>query len=176
MRLFVAIAPDEEMCRYYQAVQQALRPCAAEGRFTQPRHLHLTLCFLGEVQRLTEAQEALQAVQNQPVTLTPDQVGCFSRPGGDLWWLGLTPTPGLMALQCNVEAAFRKAGFMLEDRSFRPHITLIRQGVLRPDPRNDAAFTLPAPVNMLAREITLFESVRRDGQLCYRSRAVQRLE
>lgn len=176
MRLFVAIEPTEVMSKYYQAVQQSLRPYAVSGRFTQPQHLHLTLCFLGETQRFAAAREALLAVQYQPVGLQPAQIGCFSRPGADLWWLGLQPTSELMALQCGVEEAFRSAGFALENRMFRPHITLIREGTLRPDPRSDAAFSMPDPVNMLVREVTLFESVRRDGRLCYLPRAARKLE
>lgn len=172
----MAIEPTAAMCKYYQDVQQVLRPYAVFGRFTQPQHLHLTLCFLGETQRFAAAREALLAVYSRPVELQPAQIGCFSRPGADLWWLGLQPTPELMALQRCVEDALRSAGFALENRMFRPHITLIREGTLRPDPRSDAAFSIPDPVNMLAREITLFESVRRDGRLCYLPRATRELE
>ena len=48
MRLFLAVNFDDATKHRIQAVQQRLRE-VAQGDFSRPENLHLTLAFLGEV-------------------------------------------------------------------------------------------------------------------------------
>lgn len=135
-RLFVALRPPPEVRRALAAIQSGI-----EGaRWQTENQLHLTLAFLGEVDRhgLDAAEQALATIVAPPLDLTLTQFGTFDtpRPGriGTLW-LGVEETrrpghvPGpLSDLARAIRTALRRAGLAPEARSFRPHITLARFG------------------------------------------------
>lgn len=126
LRLFLAVMPAAE------AGQALLRLAAREaeargGRILAPDALHLTLCFLGAV-----PIHRLAAVCTASADLT-SMPGChavFDRLcllGHDLLALEAScPAPALLRLQAALRARLTAAGFMLETRRYRPHITLLR--------------------------------------------------
>ena len=129
--LFIAIRPPEEV-----------RDClvdAMEGiegaRWIDEEKLHLTLRFVGEVERpaANDLAAALGRISAPPVTLSVDGVGHFdkrnrygARPRA-LW--ARVPRHGLLEeLRLKVERACEAAGLGRETRRFTPHITLARLG------------------------------------------------
>ena len=93
--------------------------------------------------------------------------GLFRQRDGDLWWLGIEPSPALLEVHRQLTEELSAAGFVLERRPFRPHLTLGRQVV--PAPGFDrAAFarSLP-PMGTKVRRITLMQSERIQGRLTY---------
>ena len=46
MRLFIAINFNEDVTDDLARLQAELRDCGAEGNFTRPENLHLTLAFI----------------------------------------------------------------------------------------------------------------------------------
>lgn len=133
MRLFYAVVFTRELRDRLCGVLEQIRPCCESGRFTRPENLHLTLVFLGECPpgRLPAAREALAAVDAEAFVLRIGGLGCFRRSGGDLYWAGVERTPALLRVWECLCAQLRARGFRLEARSYRPHITLVRQAVLR---------------------------------------------
>lgn len=172
MRLFFAVELEPAL---REPLWQASRQLAgrARGRFTARENLHLTLCFLGETDRLEEAQAAMRRVQAAPFILHLGEAGRFPGREGDTWWVGLQPCPALESLQRALAQELRQAGFALEARRFLPHLTLARQ-VRAPDfaPRE---LILP-PAGMTVEQIALMESLRQAGRVVYRARCRQRLE
>ena len=151
MRLFVAICFDEPCKDVLCAAIAGLKSHARQGNFNRRENLHLTLAFLGAVS----------------LAMVLAGLGCFQRSGGDLWWMGVPENGALTALQQQVNAALMQAGFSLEKRAFRPHLTLGRQVILEPGFRaKDYGQTLP-PARMLVKEIALMESQRVNGLLQY---------
>ncbi len=134
MRLFVAINPPERVRERIAAGTEDLR--GLEGiRWVAPDRVHLTLKFLGEVDEESERSiaEALARVAagHGPFEVRVTAPGAFPnirRPS--IIWLGLDQSPGLAALQHDLEVALADLGFEREERAFRPHLTLgrVRRG------------------------------------------------
>lgn len=122
MRLFVAICFDEPCKDVLCAAIAGLKSHARQGNFSRRENLHLTLAFLGETNRLAAAKQALQSIHTEPFSIELAGLGCFQRSGSGLWWMGVAENKALAALQQQVVTAL--AGFSLEKRAFRPHLTL----------------------------------------------------
>lgn len=165
MRLFAGLELPAAWRRSLAAAAAQLERAGVRGRFTRPENFHLTLVFLGETCRAPAAAAALEGVSVPPFPLRTAAPGRFAKRGGDVWWLGAEPHPGLLEAQRQLEAALRAAGFALEERPFRPHITLARQ-VRSPAGPEQAAPFLP-PLACTVRRLTLFSSERVDGILRY---------
>ena len=148
MRLFVALnLPETERARVASA-SAALRSAGLPVRWVASDALHLTLKFLGEVTEsaAADAARAVAAVarSHAPFPLVLRGAGAFPagrRPA--VWWIGVEPTPALLALRDAVEAAFAPLGFPTEARPFSPHVTLGRT-------RRDAA-RVPDAAQLLQR-------------------------
>lgn len=167
MRLFLGIELPPAWRRALAQGAEALGRAGVQGRFTLPDNYHLTLVFLGETDRRTEAEAALRQTGGASFPLRTALPGCFPRKGGDIWWLGVEPTPGLLAVQRRLEGALRASGFSLEERPYRPHITLARK--VR-SPAGLAPLTAPGLFPALEYRVdrlTLFSSQRVDGVLRY---------
>jgi len=130
-RLFIAIRPPE-------AVRDRLVD-AMEGiegaRWVDEENLHLTLRFVGEVERpaANDLAAALGQVRAEPFVLSVDGVGHFdkrSRHGARprALWARVPRYGGLYELRAKVERACEAAGLGREERRFTPHITLARLG------------------------------------------------
>lgn len=133
MRLFIAINFSD---RFRAALTQLTGELAAQAVFcraTPPENFHLTLAFIGESGRAEDIKELLAPALGSAFTLKTAGVGRFPRPGGDVCWLGVKKEPLLSELQAELERRLRSAGFALERRSFRPHLTLLRQAAFPPD-------------------------------------------
>ncbi len=124
-RLFVAIEPPPH-------VRDALLACmggVAGARWQRDDQLHLTLRFIGEVDR-HQAQDiaaALAGVRFAQFTLRLDAPGVFDRKGriGTLW-IGVTPHDAVRALHQRIDAALTRAGVTPDTRNFLPHFTIAR--------------------------------------------------
>ena len=99
---------------------------------------HLTLAFLGEVadDHVPELQQRLAraAGRHPPLTLRFAGSGRF---GGRVLFMALDgDVQGLKRLAASAGAAARRVGIAVEDRPYRPHLTLARAaaggGDLRP--------------------------------------------
>ena len=166
MRLFIALLLDGAARDQLRAMQRALGQRDPGARLTRPENLHLTLAFLGEVPPGREAavRRAMDQTPLPPLTLTFTKTGRFRRDGGDIWWAGLAANPALADVHRALTGELGRAGFPLEKRPFRPHLTLARQV----DPALPLAELLPAgPFSTRVEEMHLMRSERLGGRLTY---------
>lgn len=121
--------------------------------------------YLGEVSedRVPDIKAAMDKLYVPELTLTFDRVGCFRR-DSELWWIGLKEDPALLKLQKELSAFLKDAGFRLESRKFKPHITLAREMHIG---HTDNKTLLPEPFETKADEISLMLSSRPNGKLTY---------
>ncbi|MEH6578202.1 MAG: RNA 2',3'-cyclic phosphodiesterase [Amphritea sp.] len=121
MRLFFCIDPPAALQRQINTLCPRLKGV----RPTPPEQLHLTLLFLGEQPDdiLAEVTQPLQELSFAPMEVEFDTVGHF-RSG--VIWLGIKPNPPLIRLQKKLHNLLSQQGFQLEQRKFKPHITLAR--------------------------------------------------
>lgn len=134
MRCFVAVNIPGEIREKVGKFTSALSLGAAGRgvRWTRPENIHLTLKFLGNVDRdaLPELAAALEAALagQSPCRLKVRGAGLFPPRGRPrIVWVGLAgETAALAALQAAVESALAPLGFPREKRPFTPHLTVGR--------------------------------------------------
>lgn len=126
-RLFVALRPPTAM----RARLLTMMGGVAHARWQRDDQLHLTLRFIGEVDRHAGADiaAALGAIHHRRFELALDRFGEFDRKGRiDSLWLGVTPHDAVTALHNKIEQALVRVGITPEKRAFLPHITIARFG------------------------------------------------
>ncbi|ANY19843.1 2'-5'-RNA ligase [Tsuneonella dongtanensis] len=126
-RLFIALHPPPPVRAALLAAQGGVE----RARWQSDDQLHLTLRFVGEVDRHRgeDLADALSSVVAQPFDLSVHGVGHFEKKGRPTaLWAALAPSPGLDILERRVERACRAAGLAAETRKFVPHVTLARLG------------------------------------------------
>ena len=126
-RLFVAIRPPLVLREALRARMGGI----ANARWQTDEQLHLTLRFIGEVDRHQgeDIAAALGHVHHPPVTLTLDRIGRFDRKGRiDTLWVGISPAEPLQALHHKIDRALVRAGLPPEARAYLPHVTIARFG------------------------------------------------
>lgn len=101
-------------------------------RWAGPAGFHLTLKFLGNVpeKRLFEIVDGVSRVipSFSPFTVHVGGLGLFPNTRSPrVIWIGVRSVgDDLVRLQKGIEGALEPLGFVCEDRSFRPHLTLCR--------------------------------------------------
>lgn len=124
-RLFVAIDPPE-------AIREQLVPLCCglpDARWTPSEQLHLTLCFIGEVDGATflDIRDALNEIGFAPFALQLRGVGFFPPRGQPrVVWAGVEKCEPLLVLQRKITTRLFQMGVELENRKYSPHLTLAR--------------------------------------------------
>ncbi len=191
MRVFFAIEPDADSRRQIESLirlaEPQLRRC---GRITPVKDIHLTLLFVGDWpdDTISDLSSMLDqtAGTTPPFTIRFDHFGAFRRGRQGLHgkaepailWLGdSTHVPGkssgqpdhaaLEMLVSQLRGSARRLGMAVETRPFTPHLTLTRK--MPGEAVDDMLQSLPAfaPILFNVREITLMQSIPKDGHMCY---------
>ena len=124
-RLFLALWPDERVRRELADWRDAWT-WPAQATPVADAKLHLTLHFLGEVGD-TQAQALMDAA---PTGFAPFAVD-LGEPA--IWHGGIavlepvSPPRALFELQAALGRQLERLGFALEQRPFRPHVTMARR-------------------------------------------------
>ncbi len=123
-RLFVAIRPPEDI---RDLLIDAMGD-SPELRWVSDENLHLTLRFIGEVERplADDIALALSRIRSGPFDLRLGGVGMFEQRNGGALWAGVQPKEPVAALAAKVERACVAAGLEPERRAFHPHVTIAR--------------------------------------------------
>jgi 2'-5' RNA ligase len=122
-RLFVAIRPPDEVRELLLDLMEG-----ADLRWQQDEQLHLTLRFIGEVDRpvANDIADALSRLKFPPFSLGLSGVGRFDHGRRGALWAGVEPREEVRALSQKVERACQGVGLEVERRTFHPHVTLAR--------------------------------------------------
>ena len=124
MRLFFALWPAPGAARalgdWAREVQRG-----AGGRATRDDTIHLTLAFLGESDP-GKAIVAARGARSRAFDVPLDAARYWPRQR--IVWAGPAELPGELArLAEDLHARLRAAGFVLEERPFAAHVTLLRK-------------------------------------------------
>ncbi len=132
VRAFIAANLDPDLKAVLAKAQDRLKAARADVGWVRPENLHLTLKFLGQVERnrMSAIGEAIAAAASGcgPIRLVFQGLGAFPRPReARIVWIGLSHgTEALAALQARIEAGLESIGFAREARPFTAHLTLGR--------------------------------------------------
>ncbi|MDB5694253.1 MAG: thpR [Alphaproteobacteria bacterium] len=124
-RLFVAIRPPASVRAQLRAAMGGI----AGARWQSDDQLHLTLRFIGEVDRhrADDVHAALGAVHYARFGLALAGVGSFERRGDPIaLWAGVAPQEPLRNLHKKIDQALVRAGVAPDRRTYVPHVTLAR--------------------------------------------------
>ncbi len=123
-RLFLAIRPPEPI---RDLLLDAMDD-SPDFRWHEEEQLHLTLRFVGEVERPTadDLADALGRITASPLELRIAGVGRFEQRNSGALWAGVEPKPPLASLAAKIERVCQSIGLEPERRAFHPHITLAR--------------------------------------------------
>jgi 2'-5' RNA ligase len=137
MRLFIAIELDDSVKALLAEAAMQLARQASSGNFVPRENFHITLVFIGETKRTDEAKAIMRRVASAeakgPLQLALDGVGSFNsgrkQKSGHTWWVGVEKHPALVRLANLLASELRSAGYDIEKRPLRPHVTLGRSVV-----------------------------------------------
>lgn len=168
MRLFIAVNFNDDVKKRLTQIQSGLKEHALKGNFSAYDNLHLTLVFIGEVNKSHDSiHEAMDGVTVSPFKLSIRDVGCFKRDRGDIWWSGIVENNELNTLQRQLSQNVSAAGFEIEKRKFSPHLTLAREVRMR-DTFDSVSFSLnTGQIDTEISKISLMKSERINGVLTY---------
>jgi RNA 2',3'-cyclic 3'-phosphodiesterase len=123
-RLFVAIRPPEHV----RDLLIDAMDNSADFRWQDDAQLHLTLRFIGEVERplANDLAYALGRLRFPRFELRINSVGRFEQRSAGALWAGVEPKEQIVALAAKVERVCQRVGLAPERRAFHPHITLAR--------------------------------------------------
>jgi 2'-5' RNA ligase len=124
-RLFVAIRPPAPV----RAQLLDLMGGVAGARWLSDDQLHLTLRFVGEVDRhlARDADAALSGLHHPRFAIALNGIGGFERRGEPVTlWAGVAPHEPLRALHKKLDQALVRVGVEPDRRAYVPHITIAR--------------------------------------------------
>jgi 2'-5' RNA ligase len=139
VRAFVALELSETIRDRLAETQPVLRTSRARLTFVDPKLIHITVKFLGEVDDalIPKVKEALGAIRFSPFPVTARKIAVNNPKRPFTVWCTIEDSGQAVRLFRLVEDALAPLGFRRESRPFTPHATVAR--VKRPDPTLFAA-------------------------------------
>jgi len=131
-RIFVALRPPPAMRETLLALQIGL----PDARWQDDEQLHLTLRFIGEVDRpqAEDVAAALGSIDGPAPQIALAGVGTFDHRGAvHTLWAGIRRNDPLKLLHDRIDRALGRVGIAPDPRAFHPHITIARFGRRGPD-------------------------------------------
>jgi RNA 2',3'-cyclic 3'-phosphodiesterase len=166
MRCFIAIEIPSEIKSAFIELQNDLRIAEADVAWTNPDNVHLTLKFLGEIDKklISEVEKVcLETIADmRPFNLSINGTGFFPNARHPrVLWVGLGgEVERLEQLQEHLDERLGGIGFDIEEKDFQPHLTVgrIRSNKnLRELLTRSGGYTLPA-FSFAVEEIVLMKS------------------
>jgi 2'-5' RNA ligase len=131
VRVFFAIWPDCAVRERLLEIGDSLqRNPGFAGRRIKAENIHLTLVFVGNVDRsgldaLCGAAEGIAKIRKRPFELVIQEVGCWKH--NHIVYAAPRRIPlALKELVSSLRKAIESVGFSTEERTYKPHVTLMR--------------------------------------------------
>jgi len=172
MRVFIAIEFSKDIKDYMFRVQQDLKASMEKGNFSNVENFHITLRFIGE-QSQDKVPALKQAIEKTAASgisfkLQTDTIGFFPKGNKKVIWMGITNEKALLEkLFLSLELELEKIGIKKEEKPFNPHITLVREAILKEDFIIIKQNTRLENREICVENISLMESTRINKKLTY---------
>lgn len=171
LRLFISIDFSEEIKDTLYGLAMELKKHSQKGYITKRENFHLTLAFIGETKRvqsvISAMEDTVKATYLPPFQLNTKGAGRFSGRGRDIYWIGIEENEMLNRLNAALVRELIKREFKMEERAYKPHLTLGREIVLKED-YTFGEFAKKVPdLSIRIDRINLMKSDRINGKLTY---------
>lgn len=126
-RLFFALWPDAKTRKTIAKLVQRVIP-HHQGKPVRTDNLHLTLAFLGNVNKAQRdcVETVAESLSITPFSLCLEHLGVFPR--AKVLWLGIKEQPdALIQLANDLAKGARDCGIKLDETAFEPHVSLMRK-------------------------------------------------
>jgi len=134
-RLFFALWPDH---RQRDRLRDIINPVArtVEGRAIDRRNWHVTLAFIGTFpeRQIPDLMRRAAEIHVEPFRLSFDRLEFWPRPKVASLTAATVPEE-LQRLVSSLNALLQDEGVAIEDRTYRPHITVVRNARTFPTER-----------------------------------------
>jgi 2'-5' RNA ligase len=170
LRLFIAINFTDEVKKQISSIVNRIKENAIQGNFIKEKHIHLTLEFLGEIpnSQLKPIIGVLDNLKFEPFMLSSSKIGYFKGRDGNIYWLGIGKNNTLFNIQAELHHCLLLEGINLENREYKPHITLGRQVRLNDSFKNiEELRRVSEKIKIYVEKIDLMKSERINGELVY---------
>lgn len=157
MRLFVAAELPEDMLDALAETSARLRD-AVPGRYVAPELFHVTLAFLGEVPGVQVGEVAnlmgRGCMGRGAFHTSLGALGTFGRSSSAVLWQGFCGgEKDWLALATDVRRELQSAGYVIDQKGFIPHVTLMRRADV-----SWGELPMPCVARGTIRRVTLFSS------------------
>jgi RNA 2',3'-cyclic 3'-phosphodiesterase len=123
-RLFTAIEIPQDVALHLSTLRGGL----PGARWIDPENYHITLRFIGDVDRHTadDIAEGLSRLETSPLRVRLVGMDAFGGNKPHSVHASVEKTQGLCDLQLSHERVARRAGLKADSRKFAPHVTIAR--------------------------------------------------
>lgn len=167
MRLFIAINFDDQIKNRLYVITQKLKSVSLQGNFTLRENFHVTVVFIGETNRINIIKQIMDKISAQPFDIVLGKLGKFKRNSGNIYWIGVEKNEYLSSIYDQLAKELIYAGFNIDKRDFKPHLTLGRE-VKLPEDFDENVFSKTIPtMTIRVGKISLMKSERINGKLTY---------
>lgn len=171
MRLFIAIDFNKEVKDNLENIIMELKKSSIQGNFVDCNNLHVTLSFLGELESDQLVQKAMdEAVKKtnlEEFIIVINGLGKFKGREGNILWAGIEQNKKLYHLQKCLTQELKTSGFHVEDREYKPHLTLARKTVMETGFHFEQFSIKISPIEQKISKISLMKSEMVKGKLVY---------
>lgn len=159
MRLFIGIKLDTKAIKKIDSYMNYLYQTGVRGTYTKTNNIHLTLEFLGEVDK-DKVNKLIDIINSIDISkldyLEMDKTKMLK----SIITLNVVKSDSLLEVQKDLHLKLKESGFILQERPYSPHITLVREA----SKNLEENIKVVSPVS----KIILFESVRINNSLVYK--------
>ena len=132
IRAFIAISLPSSVKELALQVRERFRDCGKTVRWIDPKNVHLTIRFLGDIpeEKIEPVGQAIEkAVEHfPPFQMKIDGIGAFPNLRHPrVIWMGVAePTATLIHIEAKISENLAELGLSRDKKKFSPHITLGR--------------------------------------------------
>lgn len=166
MRIFIAIEIPEEVKREIIEIQKQLPQF--KGKLTEYENLHLTLKFLGEIERdkIEELKRRLMEIKFKSFETNLDKIGFFDKGERGIIWIHLTNCDDLQK-----EIDEKLKGLFPKEKRFMSHLTIARTKFIHHKKKfmeELKKIKIPATLKFSIKEFVLEESILNENGPIYK--------
>ncbi|NMB26632.1 MAG: RNA 2',3'-cyclic phosphodiesterase [Tissierellia bacterium] len=169
MRLFIAINFKESVKNKIQDIIKEVKKYSIQGKFVNNEHMHLTLEFIGDIpsEKVETIKDVMDQVVTEPFTMTLSELGYFKRKEGNIQWLEIEHNEILLKTQAKLHQLLIKQGFELENRAYKPHLTIGRKVKLKDNFNSEDLSNIIKQISINVDKIDLMKSEHINGKLVH---------